>query len=71
MQARTVGAAWVKAQKSGKSLGWATGARTCSTKKGVKTCTQKFTKGKITYKGAPPIVRSGAKFMGGDITRVE
>ena len=29
------------------------------------------TGGKITYKGAPPIVRSGAKFMGGDITRVE
>ena len=55
-----IGAAWVKAQKSGKSLGWATGARTCSTKKGVKTCTQKFTKGKITYKGkgAAKIVRS-------------
>ena len=29
------------------------------------------TGGKITYKGAPPVVRSGAKFMGGDITRVE
>lgn len=29
------------------------------------------TGGKITYKGAPPIVRSGAKFIGGDITRVE
>lgn len=53
------GAAWVKAQKSGKSLGWATGNRKCTTKKGVKTCTQKFTKGKITYKGkaAAKIVR--------------
>ena len=29
------------------------------------------TGGKITYKGVPPIVRSGAKFMGGDISRVE
>ena len=29
------------------------------------------TGGKITYKGAPPIVRSGAKFMGGEINRVE
>lgn len=29
------------------------------------------TGGKITYKGNPPVVRSGAKFMGGDITRTE
>lgn len=29
------------------------------------------TGGKITYKGTPPVVRSGSKFMGGDITRVE
>ena len=29
------------------------------------------TGGKITYKGVPPIVRGGSKFMGGDITRVE
>lgn len=29
------------------------------------------TGGKITYKGAPPVVRSGSKFMGGDITRTE
>ena len=29
------------------------------------------TGGKISYKGVPPVVRSGSKFMGGDITRVE
>lgn len=29
------------------------------------------TGGKITYKGAPPVVRSAPRFMGGDITRVE
>lgn len=29
------------------------------------------TGGKITYRGTPTVVRGGAKFMGGDITRVE
>ena len=29
------------------------------------------TGGKISYKGVPLVVRSGSKFMGGDITRVE
>lgn len=55
-----VGKAWVKTQKAGKSIGWPTGGRKCTTKKGVKTCTQKFTKGKITYKGkgAAKVVRS-------------
>lgn len=29
------------------------------------------TGGKITYRGTPTVVRGGAKFMGGDITRIE
>lgn len=29
------------------------------------------TGGKITYRSTPTVVRGGAKFMGGDITRVE
>lgn len=52
------GTTWVKAQKSHRSLGHATSNRKCTKKKGVKTCTQKFTKGKITQKG-----KAAAKFV--------